>query len=58
VNDRSFSSNGRVTPKAVPDPDEPLPSLRRRSPLVYWTAVLVVVAMAASALGTIASILF
>ncbi|MCC6433811.1 MAG: hypothetical protein IT196_02165 [Acidimicrobiales bacterium] len=47
------ASAGRVTPKPVPrrDTGDELPALRRRSPLAYWVAVLVLVGMVATLLG-------
>jgi hypothetical protein len=44
------SGNGRV-PARRPPPDDGLPALRRRSPIAYWTAVIVLLGMVASVLG-------
>ncbi|MFN0091286.1 MAG: hypothetical protein ACKVWR_13620 [Acidimicrobiales bacterium] len=41
----------RVTPKREPSGPDELPPLRRRSPLVYWTAVLAVAALVLVTVG-------
>lgn len=47
----------RATPRPVAPPADELPGLRRRSPLAYWVAVLVLMGMVATLLGgVIASI--
>lgn len=57
VSDRN--SNGRPTPpkRSVPAPrpidHDGVPALRRRSPLAYWVAVLVLLGLVASVLGSV-----
>jgi len=41
---------GRTTPKGQPDPDQ-LPTLRERSPLVWWMAMLMVAALVLGTIG-------
>lgn len=51
VNERQHN-NGRITPRADHTHAVTSSTLRHRSPGVYWTAILVAVAMGASAIGT------
>ena len=44
------NGNGRVTPRRSPQDDE-LPALRRRSPVAYWTAVIVLLGLVTSLFG-------
>lgn len=37
--------SGRVTPRPERGPDEPLPSYRKRKPVVYWFVIVAVLAM-------------
>ncbi len=46
---------GRTTPRRDPYGDDELPSLRRRSPVVYWVAVIVLFGMVATLLASVVS---
>jgi len=42
---------GRTTKRTPPRPSDELPSLRQRSPLAFWMAVLVLLGLVASVLA-------
>jgi len=49
----SASSNGRATPRRPAQADDGMSSVRRRSPVVRWVALLLVVALVAGVLASL-----